>query len=68
MPDSVDSLLKLILFLECVTPSANLVLVVCQQAGNFEAAETLSLGYIMMYVVMLLTMVGYLTLAINIIY
>ena len=50
LPSSVDPILKLILFLECIPPSANLVLVVCQQAGNVEAAETLSLGYIMMYV------------------
>ena len=68
-PAGVDPLLKIVLLIESsALPSANLNLVICQQAGNLEAAETLSLAYILMYIGMLLTLVIYLMIAMSIVY
>ena len=68
-PADADPFLKLVLLIEAsALPSANLNLVICQQAGNKEAAETLSLAYILMYIGMLITLVVYLSLALYIVF
>ncbi len=40
---------KILLLVECFTPSANLVVVVSQQLGNSKGAAALSVGYLMQY-------------------
>ena len=41
---------RLLLLIECFSPSANLVIVVCQQAGNSKGAAALATGYLIQYV------------------
>ena len=60
--------MKLVLLIECIPPSANLNLVVSQMAGNVKAAEFLALAYVFMYVLMLFTMMVYLSAAIYLAY
>lgn len=59
--------MKLALLIECASPSANMCVVVCQQLGNVRASEALSTAYVAMYLAMLATLVGYVTIAINMI-
>ena len=40
---------KMVLLVECFTPSANLVVVVSQQFGNSRGAAALSVGYLIQY-------------------
>jgi hypothetical protein len=40
---------KILLLVECFTPSANLVVVVSQQVGNSKGAAALSMGYLIQY-------------------
>ena len=44
---------KLLLLVECFTPSANLVIVVANQAGNEKGAAALSSGYMVQYLLFL---------------
>ena len=55
------------LLIECASPSANMCIVVCQQTGKARAAEALSAAYIIMYLLMLVTLVFYVTAAIKIV-
>ena len=68
LPNNADPLMKLVLLIECIPPSANLNLVVSQMAGNVKAAEFLALAYVFMYVLMLFTMMVYLSAAIYLAY
>ena len=68
LPQNIDPLIKLILLIECIPPSANLNLVVSQMAGNIKAAEFLALAYVFMYLLMLITMMFYLSIAIFLVY
>ncbi|EGD80504.1 hypothetical protein PTSG_01095 [Salpingoeca rosetta] len=50
------SLLQLVLSIQCVTPTANLVVVVNQREGNRRVAERLSRGVVMQYVAAIVTL------------
>lgn len=49
-------LIKLVLFLEASVPSADFVIVTCQRAGRVTAAQTLSVAYLMEYLLGILTL------------
>ena len=61
---SMNPLSKLILFIECSSPSANMNIVCCQQAGNKKDAEDLSLGYLIQYVMFIFTALPIISLSI----
>ena len=61
-------LVQLILMLQCVTPAANLVVVVCQQQGNRAAAERLSRAMILQYLCAAVTLMIATTVAISNLY
>ncbi|EGD80505.1 hypothetical protein PTSG_01096 [Salpingoeca rosetta] len=59
------SLLQLVLSIQCVTPTANLVVVVNQREGNRRVAERLSRGVVMQYVAAIVTLLVVTTLSIS---
>lgn len=61
------SMMKLVLLIECCVPSANMVIVACQQAGLQRAAEDLSAAYVVMYGFMFVGLLFYVMAAIAII-
>jgi len=64
MPRGTE-LMQLVLFIECCVPSANMVIVTCQQSGQRRAAEDLSKAYIMMFLLSFATMVGFVGVAMD---
>jgi hypothetical protein len=63
-----DALIWIIALLQSCTPSAQFALVVTQKAGLTKAAETLSLLYLIMYPLSLLTMPGWIILALSMVF
>jgi predicted permease len=53
MPADTSPYLKIALFVQVASPSANMNIVVLQKEGNTEAAEDLSLAFLLQYVLML---------------
>jgi len=58
-----DRLLMMILYIECFTPSANMVVVVPQILNNFAASDALALLVLAQYIVALPSMIMWMALA-----
>lgn len=65
---SADALIWVIALLQSCTPSAQFALVVTQKAGLSKAAEALSLLYLLMYPLSLLTMPCWIILALSMVF
>mmetsp|Transcript_25086 Transcript_25086/g.78697 ORF Transcript_25086/g.78697 Transcript_25086/m.78697 type:complete len:393 (+) Transcript_25086:523-1701(+) len=62
LPD--DGILLLFLLLECAVPSANMVIVLCQELNNSMAAEQLAAAYLLEYLFVPITLAFWLSNAI----
>jgi predicted permease len=67
MDSTADPVQKMVLLIECMVPSANMVIVTCQQSGRQRAAEDITSALALEYVLMLPLLLVWITLAINII-
>jgi hypothetical protein len=59
--------MKLAILIECIVPSANMCVVVCQQTGRKFAAEALAATFILQYLLMLVTLLVYVTVALRLV-
>lgn len=68
-PDSADSkLIRLVLFIQAVSPSANLTVVACQQVGKRLIAEAMAISILFQHLIIAMVMVPSTALAISIVY
>ncbi|KAA0158345.1 hypothetical protein FNF31_05030 [Cafeteria roenbergensis] len=63
-----DPIIFVVALVQACTPSAQFALVITQQAGLSRAAESLSLLYLVMYPLSLLTMPAWITLALSLVF
>eukprot|EP00052_Salpingoeca_macrocollata_P017672 m.144329 g.144329 ORF g.144329 m.144329 type:complete len:554 (-) comp20462_c0_seq1:147-1808(-) len=63
-----EKLMRLVLALECITPTANMIIIVCQREGRSGQAEVLARGLVYMYFVCIVTMVVFISIALNTLY
>ena len=58
-------LMQLVMLIECCVPSANMIIVCCQQHGQRRAAEDLSKAYVMMFAASFASMVFFVSRALE---
>lgn len=63
-----DDVLRLVVLVEAAVPSAQSVLLLCQTVGNVRAAKDVSLIFVFMYPLSLISLTVFLTAAINIVF
>lgn len=67
-PSNGDAVLSLLVLVEACAPSAQSVLLLCQMTGQVRAAKTLSIVFLVMYPVSLITMTFWISVAMALVF
>jgi len=63
-----DKMLRMILFLQCIPPSANMTVVISQKLGHTRAAETIATNLMFQYLASIITITVFITWMLNIVF